>query len=575
MQIDDDSDDGRSGADRRGPASRRLLATNAPAAAVLAALVLFPACLRADDVQAIVRQQPWSCWFGGRTVTLRYQLAGPAAAGSRASWSFAVQDQVVARRKTAVEVTPGQPGTLEIRLDLPTARAELVIPATVSVALDAGPRVEHRLWIFPEDPFVGRRALMEKMNISVFDPEGKTVRRLEEHRVPVRVVRDVGSLGRVNDGLVLIGEAVSFRQWRTLAATIIDRAATGVPVICLAPAAGELPAPGIGQSELPRPSSVFLRQSDVITALDKRLDTVWPPDGDAVASRIKLVAGRSGIEGQVGAKDGGWPWVEFVFPAPRGRLIICGLAIVAKWEAEPTPRYVLANLLEYASGLREIGLEAKTAVPALVELLDDKNREVRSAAADTRRNMCPEKRDELRAMTPVRMRPQDHRPDIEITLERPADEVVLGRPILLTAVFKSNLKRDVQIEGFHPEGGFDIGGRTICACKVTSRIVRATTEVAVERLSGTCAERDRVLQLEPGEGRSFLLKAAGSEKRSFDLMKTFHGAMAIDSAGRFRVSLVFRVQAEMSEGWSRDASEWEGEACAAPIEIAVAANAAN
>ena len=78
MQIDDD-DDGRSGADRRGPASRRLLATNAPAAAVLAALVLFPACLRADDVQAIVRQQPWSCWFGGRTVTLRYQLAGPAA----------------------------------------------------------------------------------------------------------------------------------------------------------------------------------------------------------------------------------------------------------------------------------------------------------------------------------------------------------------------------------------------------------------------------------------------------------------------------------------------------------------
>ena len=90
----------------------------------------------------------------------------------------------MARRETAVEVTPGQPGTLEIRLDLPTARAELVIPATVSVALDAGPRVEHRLWIFPEDPFVGRRALMEKMNISVFDPEGKTVRRLEEHRVP-------------------------------------------------------------------------------------------------------------------------------------------------------------------------------------------------------------------------------------------------------------------------------------------------------------------------------------------------------------------------------------------------------
>jgi hypothetical protein len=168
------------------------------------------------------------------------------------------------------------------------------------------------------------------------------------------MLRDVGSLGAVKEGLLLVGEGVSFRQWRTLAPAMIERAAAGIPVICLAPAAGDLPAPGIGQNDLPRPRVVLLRQTDVIAALDKRLDTVWPPDGNAVASRIEWVAGRVGIRGEVSAKDQGWPWVEFVFPGPRSRLIVCGLAIIAKWEAEPTPRYFLASLLEYASSERTL-----------------------------------------------------------------------------------------------------------------------------------------------------------------------------------------------------------------------------
>ena len=98
----------------------------------------------------------------------------------------------------------------------------------------------------------------------------------------------------------------------------------------------------------------------------------------------------------------------------------------------------------------------------------------------------------------------------------------------------------------------------------------ATTEVGVERLSGKSVEGDRIITtFGVGEGRSFLLKVGGSEKQSFDLMETWPGLWRIDSPGRFRISLVFKVQTKASEGYEHDPLEWEGEARASPIEITV------
>ena len=131
---------------------------------------------------------------------------------------------------------------------------------------------------------------------------------------------------------------------------MIQTAARGVPVICLAPAGGELKIPGIGDKNLARPTGVFLRRADAITAFDKRLDTSWPPDGKAAAAGVELNASRTGIVGEITSGDGGWPWLEVTFPAKRGRLILCGFAIVTKWDAGPTPRYLLANLLEHEPG---------------------------------------------------------------------------------------------------------------------------------------------------------------------------------------------------------------------------------
>jgi hypothetical protein len=166
-------------------------------------------------------------------------------------------------------------------------------------------------------------------------------------------------------------------------------------------------------------------------------------------------------------------------------------------------------------------------------------------------------------------------PDIAITLKPPQGDIVLGRPILLTVVFHNNLKRDVRIEGFLPEAGSECSTQVTISCgrggsTRTERSVKATTEIGVERLSGTVMKEDRDFEFGADVDRDdFLLTAGGSKKQSFDLTKTLEGAMTIDSPGRFRVSLVYKIRADASANFVHDALEWEGESRASPIEINV------
>ena len=249
-----------------------------------------------------------------------------------------------------LEVESGSPGELVLRLDLPAPRPGVVIRATVAIHLDGGVLLTHRLWIFPEDPFVERRAALESMKITLFDPEKNTAAVFQRAKIPFRAVRDVAGLSAAGEGLIVVGEGASPRQWRGLPRALIDAAARGLPVLWLAPAAGTIPLPGVGDRELPAPREFLLRQAEVITAFDKRLDTVWPPDGKTAAARIELAASRAGIFGEMSAGERGWPWLEIACPVRSGRLLFCGFGIIAKWESGPTPRYLLAHLLGRLSG---------------------------------------------------------------------------------------------------------------------------------------------------------------------------------------------------------------------------------
>jgi hypothetical protein len=169
---------------------------------------------------------------------------------------------------------------------------------------------------------------------------------LKEAEIPFELVRNEDSLSELKDAVIVVGEGVSFRDYRGLFGVLTLAAARGVPVICLAPSEGEITIDGGEGRDMM--NSMRFRKKDIITELDKKLDTRgWPPDGKMFASAVQLRGERGPVVGEVSDNINGWPWIEIGFGENRRRLVLCGFEIIGKWEAGPTPRFLFAEMLEY------------------------------------------------------------------------------------------------------------------------------------------------------------------------------------------------------------------------------------
>ncbi|MBW3596263.1 MAG: hypothetical protein KY475_03195, partial [Planctomycetes bacterium] len=203
---------------------------------------------------------------------------------------------------------------------------------------------ERAVWLFSRDPFVNRREWLKDLKIALYDPEGATQKVFDEAEIPYNAPRTTAALGEVEDGVAIIGEGVSFGSRRGLAETLANLAARGVPVICLAPADGEIPFPG--GEEQPLAESVELRRSDVIKEFDKRLDADhWPPAGQVVKSGLTVAGRRGGVTLEVGDSPIAWPWLRASYAGGKQE-IICGFGVIEAWDAAPTPRFLLAEILK-------------------------------------------------------------------------------------------------------------------------------------------------------------------------------------------------------------------------------------
>src|SRR5690606_25563342 len=106
---------------------------------------------------------------------------------------------------------------------------------------------------------------------------------------------------------------------------------------------GDLP---LAQSQI-KAVRIDWRRSDVIAALDKRLDsTFWSPDGIVAQRGLTLVAHRDAVMARMSDDQDAWPWLEIKYSSPRASLIVCGFRIVDAWPHSPTPRFLLVRVLE-------------------------------------------------------------------------------------------------------------------------------------------------------------------------------------------------------------------------------------
>src|SRR5690606_3254587 len=144
------------------------------------------------------------------------------------------------------------------------------------------------------------------LSISLFDPPGATAELFERVKLPFQRIRTLEAIANVEQGLLIVGEEISFRRFRSLPELLIATASRGVPVLCLAPSEGMLALP-LGGPDAPTPlRGLSFRKSDVITELDRRLDAEqWVASDErglkqgVIAAGFVLLSDRGGVTGEV------------------------------------------------------------------------------------------------------------------------------------------------------------------------------------------------------------------------------------------------------------------------------------
>ena len=248
---------------------------------------------------------------------------------------------------------------MRISFPAPPVNPGVIMQARLTVALaeagrpDGASTFEKDFWIFPAEPFENRQEWLRDLDITLFDPDQKTAAVLEEHKLPFTLTQNLDALAAKQQGLIVVGEGVSYRDYPALAAILMRRASVGVPVLMLAPAPRSFFETALGEGDSPRPRQVTLGGPEMIRQIDKRLDAAgWAPEGRIVASSLKLSGERSRIVADVVEGDRDWSWLEIRYSEDRPQALFCGLAIVEQWPPLARPRYLLLALLERLTGPR-------------------------------------------------------------------------------------------------------------------------------------------------------------------------------------------------------------------------------
>lgn len=298
-------------------------------------------------------QEQWSNLFAGKDYEYHLTLHVAEPFQGRVQWLFTLGPAVVVRKEIAVAAKPDKPAQLNLKVSGQTVREGVILEGRLSVAVYAekGEKPEATLvkplWIFPHNPFADRTKWLKESKITLFDTKGTTTEVLKKMEVPFEEMRNVEAVAELKEGLLLIGEGTSFQEERGLAEAALAAAARGLPVLCLAPLEGSLPLPGTEGAPGPWPTSLSLLQQEIISRLDKRLDSqAWSADHPLVASRLVLKGDGARVIGEISRGEAGWPWLEVRFKERKGCLAFCGFGVMRHWETSPAPRFLLLRLLE-------------------------------------------------------------------------------------------------------------------------------------------------------------------------------------------------------------------------------------
>jgi hypothetical protein len=243
-----------------------------------------------------------------------------------------------------------KPSVIKIPLRTPLLKPGVVQEArlTLNVIAEKEPLATYqkKIWIFPSDPFALKKQMLKELKIKLYDAVEKsnTARVLKELDIPFDELVRPGEISDLQEGVILVGEGISFQDDPELFPALDQAARRGARVLCLAPKPGSFAFP---ENDQAIPESLVLNKTDIIGSFDKRLDAKsWPPDGTPATNSLVLLAEEGRVRAQIVSHARGWHWLSWTYPEKKGRLSLVTFGLLRCWDASPTARYLLASILE-------------------------------------------------------------------------------------------------------------------------------------------------------------------------------------------------------------------------------------
>ncbi|QDU76771.1 hypothetical protein Pan97_38280 [Bremerella volcania] len=303
-----------------------------------------------ESIATIAPVSQRSDFFGEQQATLSFQCVSEKPVQGKILWQYSAGARTLARGEDAIELAAGRPNVFELPIEFPPVREGVIFETQMVVTIIDGDnetlaQYTHPIWLFPKDPYTDRREWLEQLDIHLYDPEDTTAKLLEEAKIPHTRITNSNVLADFEGGILLVGSGTSLRKNRGLTDSLITMAERGVRVLCLAPVDGEFPWPT--REEFPQLANVQFSSNEVIRDLDKRLN----PDFDVLAEQrfgVVLESRRGQLRVNLSEARAAWPWWQVRF-TNHGTCILCCFDMIPTWDTSPTPRFLLANLLEKLS----------------------------------------------------------------------------------------------------------------------------------------------------------------------------------------------------------------------------------
>ncbi len=224
-------------------------------------------------------QEPGTNLFAEKKVEYVVALHVPGSFKGRLDWAFSAANGQVFPRGRGEQAVAGKgagPAVVKLTIETPPVKPGAVLEARLELSLYGNAQktpeaeLKRKIYIFPPDPFVARMDWLKDLKLVVFDPndKSKTVEALEALKVPHERIKQVDKLADQKEGIVIVGEGVSFKDERGLAEALVQLAQRGCKVICLAVEDGSFALPGIGSDAISQAGLTF-RRNGVIRQLEQ------------------------------------------------------------------------------------------------------------------------------------------------------------------------------------------------------------------------------------------------------------------------------------------------------------------